>query len=217
MRGALVTVSAIEEDEYPLVAQWFRRGMVGALSTGGSARFTSTSDIRAAVTGGPERYAMVRTHDGVPVGLVQWRQRKYPGSYTVGGVIGDSELWDSGCGGEASWLLVHELFHAQNAHRVEFVTAAFNVRVVRMLIKSGMVIEGVLRDYFFLDGAYHDAIVTSYLREEYYSADESGMTGDAFFGDTVPASDKAAARALLREHMREQWPQDIRRAYAEES
>ncbi|WP_017606263.1 GNAT family N-acetyltransferase [Nocardiopsis alkaliphila] len=213
MKGALVTVSAIEEDEYPLVAQWFRRGVVGALSTGGTAGFTSTTDIRAAVEKGPEKFAMVRTHDGVPVGLVQWRQRKYPGSYTVGGVIGDSELWDSGCGGEASWLLVHELFHAHNAHRVEFVTASFNVRVIRMLIKSGMVIEGILRDYFFLDGEYHDAIVTSYLREEYYSADASGMTGDGFYGDTIPASDKAEARALLSDYMQNHWLDAIKRSY----
>lgn len=214
MKGALVTVSAIEEDEYPLVAQWFRRGVVSALSTGGTARFTSTADTRAAIENGPEQFAMVRTHEGVPVGLVQWRRRKYAGSYTVGGVIGDSELWDSGCGGEASWLLVHELFHAHNAHRVEFVTAAFNVRVIRMLIKSGMVIEGIMRDYFFLDGEYHDAIVTSYLREEYYSADDSGMTGDGFYGDTIPASDKNEARALLRDYMENQWPDAMKRSYA---
>ncbi|MGW8526218.1 MULTISPECIES: GNAT family N-acetyltransferase [Nocardiopsidaceae] len=216
MRGALVSVSAIEDDEYPLVAQWFRKGLVGALSTGSSQRFTSTSGIRAAIESGPEKFAMVRTHEGVPVGLVQWRQRKYPGSYTVGGVIGDSELWDSGCGGEASWLLVHELFHAHNAHRIEFITAAFNARVIRMLVKSGMVIEGVLRDYLFLDGRYHDAIVTSYLRDEYYGADESGMTGDAFFGDTVPASDKAEARALLRDYMQNRRFDDITRSYTKE-
>lgn len=205
MKGALVTVSAIEEDDYPLVAQWFRRDVAGALATGGSAWATSTADIRAAVESGPEKYAMVRTHEGAPVGLVQWRQRKYSGSYVVGGIIGDSELWDSGCGGEASWLLVHELFHAHNAHRIEFITAAFNVRVVRMMIKSGMVIEGVLRDYFFLDGQYHDAIVTSYLRDEYYSADESGMTGDGFYGDTIHPSEKEEARALIRDHLEKQW------------
>lgn len=213
MKGALVTLSAIEEEDHPLVAQWFRRGVVGALSTGGAAGFTSSADIRAALENGPEKFAMVRTHDGVPIGLVQWRQRKYPGSYTVGGVIGDSELWDSGCGGEASWLLVHELFHSYNAHRVEFVTASFNVRVVRMMIKSGMVIEGILRDYFFLDGEYHDAIVTSYLREEYYSADASGMTGDEFFGDTIPASDKSEARALIRDYMQNQWLDAIKKSY----
>lgn len=215
MRGALVRLDAIEEDDLPTVAGWFRKSAVGMLGTGAATAFTSTDAMRQAVEAGPERYAMVRTHDGTRVGLVQWRRRKYAGSYTVGGIIGDSELWDSGCGGEASWLLVHHLFHDQNAHRVEFVTAAFNVRVIKMLVKSGMVIEGILRDYFFVDGEYHDAVVTSYLRDEYYSTDESGISGETFFGDTIPAEDKLEAQRVLGAYLRERWLEDIGEKYKE--
>ena len=50
-----------------------------------------------------------------------------------------------------------------------------------------------MRDYYFLDGAYHDAVIGSILRDEYYA-----MTRPA---ENVPRADVKEARRILGEYL----------------
>ncbi|MGW4896336.1 GNAT family N-acetyltransferase [Kitasatospora sp. NPDC004240] len=201
MQGFLTRLVPAEEEDFTLVAAWLRPSPEGALGAGGESEFYSSAQIRSSLS--RSTGAMVETLDGEKVGYVQWHRLKHDGSYEIGGMIGDSRLWDSGCGAEASMLLLDYLFHAKNAHRVQFMTGTYNRRVINFLIKSEVVIEGVLRDYFFLDGEYHDAVIASLLRDEYYAAAAKPGAHPVF--DMIPAAERAAGRAEFRAHLRGHW------------
>ncbi|MGW6917518.1 GNAT family N-acetyltransferase [Kitasatospora sp. NPDC054939] len=201
MQGFLTRLVPAEDEDFTLVSTWLRPSYEGALGAGGESEFYSSAQIRSGLT--KSTGAMVETLDGRKVGYVQWRLLKHGGSYEIGGMIGDPKLWDSGCGAEASLLVLDYLFHAKNAHRVQFMTGTYNRRVINFLIKSEVVIEGVLRDYFFVDGEYHDAVVASLLRDEYYAA--AAKPGAHPIFDMIPAEERTAGRAELREHLRTHW------------
>ncbi|GAB3442077.1 hypothetical protein GCM10027570_08990 [Streptomonospora sediminis] len=199
MDGHLVSLRPPAEDDYELISAWMRPGRTSALAGGGS-EMASPELIkqRAEVSG--ESLLMVHTTDGHRIGFIRWQSKKYVGNYEIGGAVGDERYWDSGCGAEATALVLEHLFHAKNAHRVQFIVGLFNRRTVKMLLNSGIVVEGVLRDYFFLDGEYHDAMVASVLRDEFYRLDAWGKVPDA-----VPRAEKEAAVEAFRDTMRQRW------------
>jgi RimJ/RimL family protein N-acetyltransferase len=58
-------------------------------------------------------------------------------------------------------------FNNLNLHRIELGVFDFNPRAIHVYEKLGFKREGVLRDYLFSDGAYHDQILMSILDHEY--------------------------------------------------
>jgi|GEM_PF-3514905 len=199
MKGNFVKLQALEEEDYALFSKWVCPSKVSALARG-SQDYATTEEIRQDIQSGNTRYATVLTHDDKKIGFVSWQVQKYEGSYIIGGVIGEPELWDMGYGAEASVLILDYLFHSKNAHKVQFINGLYNQRSVRFLMKNNMLIEGVLRDYFFLDGEYHDAVVTSVLRDEYYSHGSENQPEDI-----IPKSEKEQIRKELYEYLNLQW------------
>ncbi|MBD7963048.1 GNAT family N-acetyltransferase [Fictibacillus norfolkensis] len=198
MKGNFVKLRPLEEEDYALFSQWVVPSKTSALARG-SQDFATTEEVKQDIKHGNTRYAMVLTHEDKKIGFVSWQPQKYEGSYLLGGVIGDPDLWDSGYGAEASILIMDYLFHFKNAHKVQFINGLHNLRSVRFLLKNKVVIEGILRDYFFLDGEYHDAIVSSILRDEYYQ-DEQNMPEDS-----IPREEKQKIREELYEYMNGYW------------
>ncbi len=199
MRGELVYLDRVRDsDDADLLADW--GSGISNLYSSGRPIILTREQVEQLVRGPETDLLMVRTvAENEPIGMVTWRQQTYPGSYTMGVAIGDPERWGLGMGMEAVILLVSHLFHTLNAHRLHVEVAAFNVGMLPVLTSGMIKIEGVLRDYFFVDGEYHDCIVGSMLRDEYYETAKS-FGGPA---DGIPAQAKAAARerieALLAE------------------
>ncbi|NQD67338.1 GNAT family N-acetyltransferase [Bacillus haikouensis] len=198
MEGYLVKLRPIEEEDYELFSKWVVPSTSSALARG-SLEFATTEEIKKDIKTGNTRYAMVLTHDDRKIGFVSWQPLKYEGSYVLGGVIGEPELWDNGYGAEASILIMDYLFHSKNAHKVQFINGLYNLRSVRFLIKNKVTIEGILRDHFFIDGEYHDAVVSSILRHEYY-ADKQNLPQDS-----IPQEEKLKIRQELYEYMNGYW------------
>jgi diamine N-acetyltransferase len=192
MRGNFVRLQALEEEDYKLFSQWVCPSKVSALARGRQ-DFATEDEIRKDIVNGSTRYATVVTHDGKKIGFVSWETLKY-------GVIGDPELWDMGYGAEASLLLMDYLFHFKNAHKIQFINGLHNMRSVRFLIKNKVTIEGILRDHFFLDGEYHDAVISSILRDEYYGYSEPE--------DMIPKSEKQKIREELYEYLQGYWKEE---------
>lgn len=195
MRGELVSLVPVGDDDYRLLATW--AASAANTYSSGSSEFASEDTLRTALRDSGGTYLMVVTRDGRRIGAVNWRRMSYHGSYTVGNTVGDSELWGVGYGVESIALLLEHLFHARNAHRIHFLTGTHNKPMVQIFTQGLITIEGILRDYFFVDGEYHDAVVGSILRHEYYDPANAEFTPR----DVIPAEDKATARALLRNHL----------------
>ncbi|MFF7259427.1 GNAT family N-acetyltransferase [Streptomyces sp. NPDC008159] len=195
MQGEYVSLRPINgKQDYELIAQW--SSSVASVYSSGGQTFTTADEMEALVARHGITYLMVVDRSGEPVGGVTYQQLTYPGNFEVGNVVGSPELWGIGYGMESMHLLLDHLFHQRNAHRVHLMAGLYNKQMVQIFLKGPIKVEGILRDFFFLDGEYHDALVGSLLRNEYYGFLRSLGTSPA---DLIPKDDKADARDLLAE------------------
>jgi RimJ/RimL family protein N-acetyltransferase len=129
--------------------------------------------IRAAIASGSVSYLVVTTLEGRPIGLIEWRWvgQRVARCAHIGIMISDPELWSLGYGAEAIDNAIEELFYTHDVHRIEFLTAMSNSRVASLLARAdGPIIDGILRDYFYADGRFEDAVLWSILRQEFDAA-----------------------------------------------
>ncbi|QUF03774.1 GNAT family N-acetyltransferase [Actinosynnema pretiosum subsp. pretiosum] len=187
---------ASTDEDYELLAAW--ASSTTSVYSSGQVRPVTPAQLREAGELHGMRYLVVRDREGEPVGGVNWRPVTYEGHFEVGNAVGPPQLWDLGYGVESVLLLLEELFHQRNAHRVHLMTAAFNKRMVQIFTSGLIHVEGVLRDYFYLDGAYHHAVIGSILRDEYYR--HAGLDAVRRM-DLVPRRDKEEAVELLTAHL----------------
>ena len=198
MKGLLVKLKAMEEEDFELFAKWVTPSRTSSLARGDN-DFATSKEIKADIESGNTQHVMVLTHDNKKIGFISWTPQKCEGNYLLGGVIGEPELWDSGYGAEAGVLAMEYLFHQKNAHKLQFINGLHNLRSVRFIMKANLVIEGVLRDHFFIDGEYHDAIISSILRDEFYSYPDTDKM------DSIPRDEKKKIRKELNEYLTEYW------------
>ncbi len=132
--------------------------------------------IARTIVDGSVHYFIVATQTGEDIGFAEWRWvgQRVARNVSIGVVISDASLWSQGYGAEAIDAVIEELFYTHDAHRVEFVTAMSNVPMVNMLARrGGPVLDGILRQYYYVDGQREDALMWSILRAEFdeFSAD----------------------------------------------
>jgi len=82
-------------------------------------------------------------------------------------IIGEKEAWGKGYGTEAILLLLDYAFGYLSFHRVAIGVVGFNERALRFYEKVGFRKEGVQRDGYYYDHAYHDFIMMSILEYEF--------------------------------------------------
>jgi RimJ/RimL family protein N-acetyltransferase len=82
-------------------------------------------------------------------------------------ILGEPEAWRQGYGTEAILLLLDYAFGALNFHRVAVGVVGFNERAIHFYQKIGFKTEGIQRDGYFCEHAYHDFIMMSILESEY--------------------------------------------------
>jgi RimJ/RimL family protein N-acetyltransferase len=182
-----VRLVPVAEDDYVLLSQWASSN--AGFYASGTKSHVNAAEFKAFLERADDEYLMVCTTDGQAIGAVTWKPTGTPGNYIVGTMIGDADMWGVGFGAEAAILLVGMLFDSKGAHRVEFLCGVFNRRAVENFCSGLGTVEGILRDYYFLDGSYHDALIASILRDEYYALQEPV--------EIVPAEDKQAAREIV--------------------
>jgi RimJ/RimL family protein N-acetyltransferase len=82
-------------------------------------------------------------------------------------IIGDKAAWGQGYGVEAARLLLDFAFGALNMHRVAVGVVSFNERALHFWEKVGFRREGLQRDGYYCDHAYHDFVMMSVLEDEF--------------------------------------------------
>jgi ribosomal-protein-alanine N-acetyltransferase len=68
---------------------------------------------------------------------------------------------------EAATAVLQFGFTAMNLHRVEAMTATYNIASQKVMEKFGFVFEGTLREHYLVDGNYEDSIAFSLLKHEF--------------------------------------------------
>ena len=192
--GTAVRLRALDDDDVALVARWLAAETVVHSSRG--PRFLTPSQAREVIGGTRQTTLVVEHAHGDPIGALSWRRAGVTGGYTIEHVVGDPERWGADAGREAFALLFGYLFRTLNAHRVELVTATFDRMMIETVAALGLTVEGVLRDYFYLDGRFHHAVVSSLLATEYAASPGRHPSAEA-----VPAEDRRAARRVLSRYL----------------
>ena len=85
----------------------------------------------------------------------------------VGIAIGEKEYQNKGYGTEATELLLEYGFNTLNLNRIELYTYDFNIRAIKSYKKVGFIEEGRKRQFIWVNGRYHDAIIMGILAEEW--------------------------------------------------
>ena len=80
-----------------------------------------------------------------------------------------SPFWGSGLFLEGAALVLDFVFQAVGVHRLEARASIVNGRGNGALRKLGAVQEGVLRRSFLRNGEYHDQVLWSVLKEEWFA------------------------------------------------
>ena len=87
------------------------------------------------------------------------------GEYFI--LIGDKNQWGKGIGTKVTREVIKSGFEELNLHRIMLTVSEPNIGGVRAYEKAGFNIEGRLRQACYRDGAYHDKIIMSMLKEEF--------------------------------------------------
>ena len=82
-------------------------------------------------------------------------------------IIGDKHAWGQGYGTEAILLLLDYAFGYLGFHRVSVGVVGFNERALRFYEKVGFKREGLQRDGYYYDHAFHDFVMMSILEDEF--------------------------------------------------
>jgi diamine N-acetyltransferase len=82
-------------------------------------------------------------------------------------IIGEKDARGKGYGSEATELLLDYAFGYLNFHRVAVGVVGFNDAALRFYEKIGFRKEGIQRDGYYCNHAYHDFVMMSILEDEF--------------------------------------------------
>lgn len=184
------------DDDFRVMARWMSSASLAAALTSDVRERPTPAALRTACENGAN-FLLILQHDKEPIGTASWRVKGNPRSYEISLMIGDPSHWASGLGGEAAVKLVDHLFMTYDARRVSALTASYNRHAFPTLAKGGFTLEGVLRDYYFLDGAYYDATIWSILQSEHRALLAAETKASMQYQPLVPEADKERARQMV--------------------
>ena len=135
-------------------------------------RFVPTTEFEALLTRGVAFSCSIVTHQGRISGLVElFDLQQLDGHAQVAVAVG-SEFISSGIGVEATALFLDEVFARFNLRKVYWHVMAQDIDRLSSL-GSVASTEGVLSDYAWADGDYHDVTIWSLTRAELAGALEA--------------------------------------------
>jgi len=111
------------------------------------------------------RWGLERKEDGALIGTCgyhNWQRRYFRAE--VGYDLSPA-YWGQGYMSEALRTAFQHGFTQMQLHRIEALVYPQNVRSLRLLQKLGFQQEGLLRDYFCLDGQFYDHALLSLLQK----------------------------------------------------
>lgn len=87
--------------------------------------------------------------------------------YAVG--IYNDENWSKGYGYEITQCVLDYAFNILKLHKIDLHVLEYNKRAIASYKKNGFIQEGILRENAFLNNEWHNDIVMSILRDEFYN------------------------------------------------
>jgi len=113
------------------------------------------------------RWGIFRKSDRQPIGTCgyhKWNKRYFRAE--IGFDLGPG-FWGQGYMTEALRLVITHGFERMKLNRIDALVYVENDRSIRLLQRLGFKQEGLLRDYFYLDGRFYDHYLLALLQREW--------------------------------------------------
>ncbi|GAA0590966.1 spermidine N1-acetyltransferase [Virgibacillus siamensis] len=98
------------------------------------------------------------------VGLFDMEERHRNAEF---GIMIDPEFQGNGYAGKATKLALEYGFQQLNLHKIFLFVAKKNEKAIHIYEKIGFQIEGELKEHFFVDGTYHDAVMMRIFQRDF--------------------------------------------------
>lgn len=170
LRGKLTEIRPLEIDDLDLLYEWYNDHDFGYWVCGNwpMATFLRREEIeRKFYEEDENRYAII-DHLGDLIGTIGFDQANIPAQSArlfIG--IGNQEYWGKGYGSDALAVFIQYLFRQWNFRRLMVETIDVNSRAIACYEKLGFVKEGHLREAYYIEGQYHDAVILGLLKSNY--------------------------------------------------
>ncbi len=169
--GYRVRLRPIEERDVDAMMAWVNDPAVTRNFAGMSRIITREEElayVRAMRTSEVDRLFVTETLEGRYVGNAGIHKIYWPAANgRLGLVVGNKTLHGQGYGQEVLRLLCCLAFEELELHKVWVVHYSDNGRMRHLCDKLGFVTEGLMRDEYFHEGAWHDMERHSLLRSDY--------------------------------------------------
>ncbi len=172
IRGRIVTVRAIEKEDLSFLKDMMNDETIEQTTVDDHLPISYFQEEQWYVNNicRPEfrKYIIETPKDGA-VGLISledinWRHR----SFQVPVKLMKERISMVGIGIDAHMAMLRYAFDELQMHRAWGITLEYNQASLNMLKRCGYTVEGRNRSAIYKNGKYHDLILTSLLRNEYY-------------------------------------------------
>ncbi|WP_100332323.1 spermidine N1-acetyltransferase [Bacillus xiapuensis] len=116
-----------------------------------------------------ERRFIVQHNDQM-VGLVELVEIDYIHRRTEFQIIIDPRHQGCGYSVKATKLAMHYAFSVLNMHKLYLIVDQSNEKAIHVYKKVGFQVEAELKDEFFVDGEYHNALRMCMFQQDYFAA-----------------------------------------------
>jgi diamine N-acetyltransferase len=171
LSGSLVTLRPLTVDDAAITLRWRLSARAMYMQEGARTETDQRAWI-AAHANEPGAYNFIQVYRGSPVGMVALQQIDSINRSAVMGrlLIGEPELVGSApVFFETEILLCDFAFDSLEIHKIYGEIMEDNIGMVRTRLYFGYKQDGLLRDHYFVRGAFHNAVAVSLLETEYRS------------------------------------------------
>ena len=168
--SARIRLRPIRVDDADAILEWINDPEVtrNFAALGHITREQEVRFLESTIASDTDRLYAIEALDGAFLGTAGVHKIWWPArNGRLGIVIGDKRAHGKGFAQEGLRLLCGVAFRELGLHKVWLVHYATNGRMRHVARKLGFVEEGVLRDEYFHEGAYHDMVRHSLLESEF--------------------------------------------------
>ncbi|NLI91144.1 MAG: GNAT family N-acetyltransferase [Peptococcaceae bacterium] len=170
LKGKITTIRPLETDDLDLLYEWYNDQEFSYWVSGNwpYATLMRREEIERKMYEEDEHRYAVTDHQGNLIGSVGFDEVNIPARSAklyIG--IGSKECWGKGYGTDALQVFIRFLFNQWNFHRLCAETWQENVRALSCYQKLGFIVEGNLREAYYIDGNYYDAVILGLLKRDF--------------------------------------------------
>ena len=184
LRGDLIRLTALNSDDFPIIARWFEDTAFMRLYDARPAHPKSEAELarwleKLQKDKNTFAFAIRPLDNDDPIGYIELDGILWPhGVCGFSIAVGDHANWGKGYGYEAAQMALAFAFGELDLHRITATIFSYNERSIALFEKLGFQREGVYREFLQRDGRRYDMYLYGLLSREWKARGGAREDGD---------------------------------------